>query len=59
MAIIRLDTKSEEKLHNITWYSTNISVVSVGAEISFTKIWRACVLKALYLVDLYDVIFHL
>jgi len=31
----------------------------VGDEISFTKIWRTCVLKVLYLVDLYNVMFHL
>jgi len=27
MAIVRLDTKSEEKLHNTIWYGTNIIVV--------------------------------
>jgi len=30
MAIVRLDRVSEEKLRNITWYSTDISVVWVG-----------------------------
>jgi len=39
-----------KKIHNISWYSTNINVVSVGDEISFRKVWRACMLKMLYLV---------
>jgi len=42
MAIARLDRVSEEELYNVIWYSTNISAVQVGDEISFTKIWRAC-----------------
>jgi hypothetical protein len=36
-----------------------LSVVQVGDEIPFTKIWKACVLKVLHLLYLYDVIFHL
>jgi len=40
MAIFRLDKKSDEKLY-IIWYITHMSLVQVGDEISFTKIWRA------------------